>query len=75
MATSFTQAEQRSAFLKTVQHELGLVLIPEMETTLKVAVYAAAGVSRAEIGRRLNLEDVELKMAFVRLKRIARHWL
>ncbi len=50
------------------------MLVPEMELTLKVAVYSAAGMSRAEIGRKLGAGDIELRMAFERLKKITEHW-
>lgn len=66
----------RSEFLRTLEGELIAEIVPELETTIRVAVCTAGGMSRAEINVVLSqsgrvVDDVEVKMALRRLERIA----
>jgi hypothetical protein len=47
---------------------------PEIEMTMRVAVLAAADVTRAQIMQRLGITDTEMKMAFIRLRKVATTW-
>lgn len=42
--------------------------------TMRVAVLSAGDCTRAQIMQQLGISDVELKMAFVRLKGVAHEW-
>ena len=75
-ATSYAP---RSSFLTELNTSLGSALRPEMELTMKVAVLSAGGLNRAAILKHLqqaapDTEDIEVRMALVRLRRIALMW-
>lgn len=78
MAASITLtvcASSGTSFLRDLSRELRGELVPEMETTLRVAVLSAAGLSRPQIAERLGIEDVEVRMCLGRLRRITeRRW-
>lgn len=68
------QRAQASRFLRDLHKQLMRVLIPEMELTMRVAVLSAAGHTRPQIVSALNSTDIEVKMALLRLQRIAHIW-
>lgn len=63
-----------SAFVRTLRKQMGYVFYEEMELTIHVAVLCAMGYPRAEIVRRLDSNDIEIRMAMERLRRIAETW-
>ena len=71
---SSSHASQASAFLKALHRALQLSLVPEMELTMRVAVLSAAGHTRPEIVRALGAQEIEVKMALIRLQRVAEVW-
>lgn len=66
--------QSESVFVKSLTRKFGYVLYEEMELTVYVAVFLSMGYSRAEIVRRLDSSDLEIKMAMERLRRIAEEW-
>lgn len=46
----------------------------EVELTLRVAVMSAAGMTRGQIVTALDARDIEVRMAMIRLERIAGAW-
>lgn len=73
-AAQATSSPPQSLFLRELRTSLGSVIVPEMEMTMRVAVLHAAGTSRAQIAKQLDVEDLEVRMALHRLKRIALMW-
>lgn len=69
-----SRQQQASRLLKQLNRELLYMVGPEMHFTMTVAILSAAGVSRPEIVRRLDCGDIELRMAFERLKKLASNW-
>lgn len=63
-----------SAFLQRLRADLERDLAPEVEVTLRVAVLAAGDHTRAQIAETLGITDTEVKMAFVRLKKVGTKW-
>lgn len=61
-------------FLRTLQRDLVSNLHSEVALTLKVAVMTSAGLSRAEVVRRTESSEVEVKMALLRLQHVAEGW-
>lgn len=66
-------------FLSNLRGSLSSVMAPEMDLTLRVGVMTAAGLTRAEILGQVKAkypatEDIDIRMAVVRLRRIAEHW-
>ncbi len=72
LATSSTR--EASRFLRTLYADLNKSLVPEMELTVKVAVLSAAGRTRQQIVQFLECSDIEVRMALIRLQRIAGEW-
>lgn len=64
----------QSEFLVRLHGALNAALAPEMEFTMRVAVLSAAGYTRPQIVRKLEASDIEVKMAMIRLERVAEQW-
>ena len=67
-------AAHMSLFYRELHRDLYGQLGPEMELTMRVAILHAGGFNRSEITKKLQVEDLEVKMALRRLERIARAW-
>lgn len=68
-----------SHFLSTLRGALASTMLPEMNLTLEVGVMSAAGLTRAELlqsirNRHPEVEELDIKMAHLRLKRVAEMW-
>lgn len=68
-----------SEFLAHLRGSLASVIAPEIDLTLKVGVMSAAGLTRPEILAKARehhpeLDDIDIKAAMQRLKRIATDW-
>lgn len=68
-----------SEFLAQLRGAFASAMVPEMDLTLKVAVMSAAQLTRAEILRELqrvqpDADELDVKMAFLRLRRVAGAW-
>lgn len=67
-------SSEAGRFLRGLHQELQGALVPEMRLTLRVAVLSAAGHTRPQIVKQLGSSDVEIRMAQLRLQRIAEGW-
>jgi len=72
--TSALYATSESSFIQGLQRDLKAEIEREMELTLKVAVMSAAGMTRVQITGALDVQDMEVKMAMLRLKKVAHGW-
>ena len=68
-----------SAFLGQLRGALASSMAPEMNLTLEIGVMSAAGLTRSELltqirGRHPDVEELDIKMAHLRLKRVANGW-
>jgi hypothetical protein len=76
MVASAAPAQPSSSFLRNMGVALGSTMHRERELTLAVGVMSAAGLTRAEINKQARtrfpgIEDVDIKAAMLRLRRIA----
>jgi hypothetical protein len=74
MTPSLAHASSASSFLRELRRDLMREVAGEMEFTMRVAVCAAAGMSRPQMVQITGGSDLEVKMALERLKRVAISW-
>lgn len=57
-----------------LRNDCAAQIMNEVELTLRVAVMSAAGMTRGQIVTALDARDIEVRMAMIRLERIAGAW-
>lgn len=79
VASPMYAGQPPSGFLRTMNVALSSQMAGELRLTLEVGVMSAAGLTRAEVlgnvrTRHPGIDELDIRMAHLRLKRLAEGW-